>query len=201
MPVRASGLLCGGAPVDELAFTRQHLRAIELPRMALQSGSQERRTRRLGARQHRARPAGVPPPRRLGSPASAGPAATTRRLAPRHGVIGLIDQTCVVKKGTKTPGVQRQSCGAVGKIEHVVRLAKGEVRLSYFEGRRDVGLMRHMILRQTVLLFLAEQARRLACASLVEPTSVSAVEGRGGEAAPHDGAIGRRPQRRWCPPA
>ena len=34
------------------------------------------------------------------------------------GVIGLIDETSVVKKGTKTPGVQRQYCGTVGKIEN-----------------------------------------------------------------------------------
>jgi len=79
------------------------------------------------------------------------------------------------------------------KIEHLFRLAKGEVGLSHFEGRSYVGLMRHMILCQTVLLFLAEQTRRPAC--------VSAVEGRGEEAAPHDGAVGRRTQRRWCPPA
>ena len=34
--------------------------------------------------------------------------------------IGLIDETSVVKKGDKTPGVQRQHCGAVGKQENCV---------------------------------------------------------------------------------
>lgn len=36
------------------------------------------------------------------------------------GVLGLIDETSVVKKGDKTPGVQRQYCGAVGKIENCI---------------------------------------------------------------------------------
>lgn len=34
------------------------------------------------------------------------------------GTIGIVDETSVVKKGTKTPGVQRQWCGAVGKVEN-----------------------------------------------------------------------------------
>jgi SRSO17 transposase len=37
----------------------------------------------------------------------------------RH-VIGLIDETSCAKKGDKTPGVQRQYCGASGKIENCV---------------------------------------------------------------------------------
>ena len=49
-----------------------------------------------------------------------------RRLAARLaelpgddlGTVGLLDETSVVKKGTKTPGVQRQYCGAVGKQEN-----------------------------------------------------------------------------------
>jgi SRSO17 transposase len=36
------------------------------------------------------------------------------------GVIGLIDETSVPKKGDKTPGVQRQHCGALGKIENCI---------------------------------------------------------------------------------
>lgn len=36
------------------------------------------------------------------------------------GTIGIVDETSVVKKGNKTPGVQRQWCGAVGKIENCV---------------------------------------------------------------------------------
>lgn len=37
----------------------------------------------------------------------------------RHS-IGLIDETSFVKKGDKTPGVQRQHCGAVGKQENCI---------------------------------------------------------------------------------
>jgi SRSO17 transposase len=47
------------------------------------------------------------------------------------------------------------------EVEHLFRLAKGEAGLSHFEGRSYVGLMRHMILCQLVVLFLAEQAGRL----------------------------------------
>ena len=34
--------------------------------------------------------------------------------------IGIIDETSCVKKGDKTPGVQRQHCGAVGKQENCI---------------------------------------------------------------------------------
>ncbi len=34
--------------------------------------------------------------------------------------VGLIDETSYVKKGAKTPGVQRQHCGAVGKKENCI---------------------------------------------------------------------------------
>ena len=47
------------------------------------------------------------------------------------------------------------------EIEHLFRVAKQEVGLAHFEGRSYVGLMRHMILCQLVLLFLAEQTRRI----------------------------------------
>lgn len=36
------------------------------------------------------------------------------------GSVGLIDETAFVKKGTKTPGVQRQWCGTLGKVENCV---------------------------------------------------------------------------------
>lgn len=36
------------------------------------------------------------------------------------GTVGLLDETSVVKKGTQTPGVQRQYCGAVGKQENCI---------------------------------------------------------------------------------
>ena len=44
--------------------------------------------------------------------------------------IGLIDETSYVKKGNKTPGVQRQWCGAVGKQENCVV----SVHLGYTSG-------------------------------------------------------------------
>src|SRR5207245_4441766 len=34
------------------------------------------------------------------------------------GCVGLIDETSQAKKGTKTPGVQRQWCGSLGKTEN-----------------------------------------------------------------------------------
>jgi SRSO17 transposase len=36
------------------------------------------------------------------------------------GSVGLIDETSFVKKGAKTPGVQRQWCGTLGKVENCV---------------------------------------------------------------------------------
>lgn len=44
--------------------------------------------------------------------------------------IGIIDETSAVKKGDKTPGVQRQHCGAVGKKENCIVL----VNLAYARG-------------------------------------------------------------------
>lgn len=49
------------------------------------------------------------------------------------GVIGIIDETAHPKKGTKTPGVQRQWCGRLGKVENCMvtvhlALAKGRFR-------------------------------------------------------------------------
>ena len=37
-----------------------------------------------------------------------------------HHAIGIIDETSFVKKGEHTPGVQRQHCGTVGKIENCI---------------------------------------------------------------------------------
>ena len=36
------------------------------------------------------------------------------------GTVGVVDETATVKKGTKTPGVQRQWCGERGKTENCV---------------------------------------------------------------------------------
>lgn len=44
-------------------------------------------------------------------------------VATEHGgrhTIGIIDETSFVKKGDKTPGVQRQHCGAIGKQENCI---------------------------------------------------------------------------------
>ena len=42
----------------------------------------------------------------------------TEHASPRS--IGIIDETSDTKKGTKTPGVQRQHCGSVGKQENCI---------------------------------------------------------------------------------
>jgi SRSO17 transposase len=47
------------------------------------------------------------------------------------------------------------------KVEHAFRLVKTEIGFGHFEGRSWLGLLRHMILCQTVLLFVAEQTTRL----------------------------------------
>jgi SRSO17 transposase len=36
------------------------------------------------------------------------------------GTVGVVDETGTRKKGTKTPGVQRQHCGEIGKVENCV---------------------------------------------------------------------------------
>lgn len=46
-------------------------------------------------------------------------------------------------------------------IEHLFRVAKTEIGLGHYEGRRYRGLMRHLILCQLAILFVAEQTERL----------------------------------------
>jgi SRSO17 transposase len=46
-------------------------------------------------------------------------------------------------------------------IEHVFRVAKSEIGFDHFEGRSYLGLMRHMILCQLVMLFVAGQTLEL----------------------------------------
>ena len=65
-------------------------------------------------------------------------------------------------------------------VEHAFRVAKTEIGFSHFEGRHWLGLLRHMILCQLVLLFVAEQTDRL----------------RGEKPAPDTGADRPRPQHR-----
>src|SRR5260221_132455 len=48
------------------------------------------------------------------------------------GTIGLVDETATKKKGTKTPGVQRQYCGELGKKENcIVTVHLGVARGGY----------------------------------------------------------------------
>ena len=47
-------------------------------------------------------------------------ATLAARPADALGTVGVIDETGTAKKGTKTPGVQRQWCGEVGKTENCV---------------------------------------------------------------------------------
>jgi hypothetical protein len=65
------------------------------------------------------------------------------------------------------------------EIEHLFRLAKDQVGLDHFEGRSYLGLMRHMILCQLIILFLAEQTGRLNAeiAAAVAP-SANAAQGK-----------------------
>lgn len=67
-----------------------------------------------------------------------------------------------------------------GGVEHGFRLAKSEIGLGHFEGRSWQGLLRHMILCQAVMLFVAEQTDRL----------------RGEKPAPDDGTDRSRLERR-----
>jgi SRSO17 transposase len=46
-------------------------------------------------------------------------------------------------------------------VEHAFRVAKTEIGFGHFEGRSWKGLLRHMILCQVVMLFIAEQTTRL----------------------------------------
>lgn len=77
---------------------------------------------------------------------------TQRRIVERHlpapgeaprdelGVIGLIDETSVIKKGDKTPGVQRQYCGAAGKVENCIVSVHLAVRYDSFLAMLDSDL-------------------------------------------------------------
>jgi SRSO17 transposase len=64
------------------------------------------------------------------------------------------------------------------EIEHLFRLAKDQVGLDHFEGRSYVGLMRHMILCQLIILFLAEQTARLN-AQIATPAALPAAAAPG----------------------
>lgn len=46
-------------------------------------------------------------------------------------------------------------------VEHVLRIAKSEIGMDHFEGRSYLGLMRHLVLCELMMLFLAEQTNLL----------------------------------------
>lgn len=46
--------------------------------------------------------------------------ATGQKPADDVGTVGLVDETSILKKGDKTPGVQRQYCGASGKVDNCI---------------------------------------------------------------------------------
>ena len=80
----------------------------------------------LGRLQRRVVEQHLPPP---GQPAADG-----------LGVVGLIDETSVAKKGNKTPGVQRQYCGALGKVENCIVTVHLAVRHGSFLAMLDSDL-------------------------------------------------------------
>jgi SRSO17 transposase len=76
--------------------------------------------------------------------------------------IGLIDDTGVAKKGDKTPGVQRQYCGALGKVDN----ALVTVHLGYTSGEF------HCLLDGEVFLPAAWEADRARCREAGIPDEV-----------------------------
>ena len=69
------------------------------------------------------------------------PAPSDRSAAADElGVIGLIDETSVAKKGDKTPGVQRQYCGARGKIDNCIVTVHLAVKHGSFNAMLDSDL-------------------------------------------------------------
>ncbi len=66
--------------------------------------------------------------------------APGERGADELGVVGLIDETSVSKKGDKTPGVQRQYCGAAGKIDNCIVTVHLAVRYGPFTAMLDSDL-------------------------------------------------------------
>ena len=56
------------------------------------------------------------------------------------GNVGVIDETSCVKKGDKTPGVQRQHCGALGKVENCIVTVHLGVAKGRFKALLDADL-------------------------------------------------------------
>lgn len=57
--------------------------------------------------------------------------------------VGIIDETSDVKKGDKTPGVQRQWCGKVGKRENCIVTVHLAAATEDFHCMVDVGMEKH----------------------------------------------------------
>jgi len=66
--------------------------------------------------------------------------APGERIADELGVVGLIDETSAPKKGDKTPGVQRQYCGALGKVDNCIVTVHLAVRYAAFMAMLDSDL-------------------------------------------------------------
>jgi len=106
--------------------------------------------------------------------------------------IGVIDETSDVKRGDKTPGVQRQWCGTVGKTEHCIVT----VHLGYATG--DF----HCLLDGDLFLPEAWSADRARCRAAGIPDDVHRLDSRAARdraavsarqgARPQDAANGRR---------
>jgi SRSO17 transposase len=77
-----------------------------------------------------------------------------RHHAHRHSV-GIFDETSFPKKGDQTACVQRQHCGAAGKLENCV-VSKMELGMDHFEVRKFNAISRHLLLSCVSHLFLAE---------------------------------------------
>ncbi len=84
-----------------------------------------------------------------------------RKHAGKHS-IGIIDETSFVKKGTKTPGVQRQYCGTVGKQENCIVT----VHLAYAQGNF------HTLIDQDLFLPEAWDQNRERCRAAGIPDDV-----------------------------
>jgi SRSO17 transposase len=90
--------------------------------------------------------------------------APGERSGDELGVIGLIDETSVPKKGDKTPGVQRQYCGASGKIDNCIVTVHLAVKYGAFTAMLDSDL------------FLPEQSwdrDRARCAAAKIPDDIT----------------------------
>ena len=76
--------------------------------------------------------------------------------------LGLRDamQQRIVQEHLPAPGEERvDAVGVVGWIDQT-SVAKTEIGLGHYDGRHDRGLLRHMMLCQRVLRFVAEQTER-----------------------------------------